>query len=468
MEKLITFRQMCERLSINEYQQFVDTTFGQDKHNQHMLSQILFHYFYQKLIHPYNAPNQPEQITIDTINETLLTIIENRPENCNSDDNYPEISDYEPDINALELVDIPHQTIQKIASYLPVKSYVSFERCNRFIFTTLRTPSMLLCLGGSMAAINISQTSLLVQSLRVHSRINELIVSPRNTNAIKHIERYKLNKLIIHSTLSSADFDYFLNNNTFNWNNIKYLYLYGYTRSWTESLVCSILNKCTTLSFLDFRQEEDDEDQFPHIPPFNKLRSIIHLTKLKGLSIDSYNECMDPLVALISDSIESLHLCFSFEMVFWNDDSIEFHHLKELHLTDPFPGRLNRFLNTAQKLERVSLVDELEQMYVEDDYMSIAESFRRLFQLQSLKYFHFECESLQIVKDIVDIFRISLIDLKKTTLKIHLVFGKAVIHTTDVISNLVAILDECCDDFMLIYQYQMQLRKLNQNCDTVK
>eukprot|EP01084_Bolivina_argentea_P041395 76363_1 len=131
MEELIRFRYQIDSLTDDAYNKF-STKIQQSRSS---FSTILFNHFKHQMEH--NQCNSATQINVYQVNEELKQIITSTKFKSNDIDKNNVIN--VPSQNNKNINNLSHDLIANIASYLPFSEHIEFEKCNRFIFVSIRS-----------------------------------------------------------------------------------------------------------------------------------------------------------------------------------------------------------------------------------------------------------------------------------------------------------------------------------------
>eukprot|EP01083_Nonionella_stella_P296750 1008000_1 len=106
---------------------------------------MIFNHLYQKFTKQtkQSTLDHLDGLQVDHINHEMFNIISQRESKGVEIDGTPDT--LPPPLNISDLTDV---LVQEIASFLPFKSYMKFQRCSRSIFYAANTPSTLYELEG--------------------------------------------------------------------------------------------------------------------------------------------------------------------------------------------------------------------------------------------------------------------------------------------------------------------------------
>eukprot|EP01083_Nonionella_stella_P065774 172614_1 len=129
MEQFIKFRLQADTLSLDEYRRFICNVL--DDSNLQEFSSMIFGHFHQKW--KKQTEEQPSNgLQMHHINHEISNIVSQRQMNETETDSEDDATnDKSPQPIRTDINHLTDVLIQKIASYLPFKSYSKFQSCCR-------------------------------------------------------------------------------------------------------------------------------------------------------------------------------------------------------------------------------------------------------------------------------------------------------------------------------------------------
>eukprot|EP01083_Nonionella_stella_P216425 777957_1 len=377
MEKLIQFRLLSSTLCLDEYRTLLSNVL--DENNMEEFSSMIFNYFHTKM-RKQTMEQASDAIEIDTMNQEITRIISQRNPNEFGDD-VQTVVPHDPDQQDTKLHEALSNAwftdgiIQKIASFLPFKSYSKFQCCCRSIFYAANNPSSLYELDPCLLekCINTDNERQIQLFMKRFERIRKLLVTQHVGQYIRLAKFNNLTHLRLNPTKDDAVV--YLSQNTFNWDSIEYLHM---TCGCDRNYSFEVIKRCTnvrTLVIHDFYYY-DMSKQFADLEWFNL--QCLHLTIMTRLDLTI-------MLKNISNNLQSLTI---WPMIGHKPKGLSFSNLVELELHGAAANDIISIVATATQLTHLKLFRHLMHCLAFADYSS---AFEKIFEIRSLEYCYIEC-----------------------------------------------------------------------------
>eukprot|EP01083_Nonionella_stella_P062558 162668_1 len=469
MEKLIQFRLLSSKLSLDEYRTAICNVVNDS--NMEEFSCMIFNHFYQKLRKP-DAEQILNELQINTINQEITNIISQRKLNQSAQLQHDETDDDESESHQpLNITDCADTLIQEIASFLSFRSYSHFECCCRSIFYAANSPCALYELPTTMNIqkyVNTEKRSDHEIQLRMKrfERVKVLTVTHQNNRYIALAQFRNVKHLDIEHRPSCSQVEQYLSNNTFNLETVTHLAV-------CSSASLEIIKRCTDLRILKLggrygfyhnSPRDDDDDDTSQLS--QQLANLKCLSKLQGLVWGS-GVRMDPRIVLknICNTLQSLSIDQSIQGDKHDMEGLTFDGLVELCLITPSSTNILPIIEKTKRLERLRLRllwDESGEPETESSY---ALAFGKIFELNTLQYLYIEYDNHTEISQLV-LWIESSFHTKRNILKLEIVTDQynpvAEIHKAmRTIWN--ALSTWCTSHFMLIWSFNTPQNVTNDN-----
>eukprot|EP01083_Nonionella_stella_P270372 915505_1 len=444
MEQLVKFRMQTSTLSLDEYRSFLFDVL--DESTMEEFSCMIFkHLHHKSKKHSKQINELPSNgLQINKINHVISTIVSQRndiqsdPDDEETDEAPPAAISPPPiKLNITNLTDV---LIQEIASFLPFKSYSTFQLCSRSIFYAANTPSTLYELDNNIDFETICKSDA-TSFMKRFARVQKLMVDSSNEKCIP-LTRYRNLK---HLCLRIMDIQSYLSQNVFTWNKIETLYL---DMDHDVGHVVEIVKRCQNLSSLIMIVEAGDLDDRSEIM-HHQLADLVSKSNIICLGMLHFDQTGARIVLQnICHKLKSLTIGSP-----ENVDGMTFDNLIELYLLSPEATVMSSIIKTTKHLKRLGMSITQSTMLTDNDFKL---AFGNIFDLDTLEYCHIRCleiKYLSLLTSLIetsfrkkrDRFKLKITGLVHGTVTLGVIHGMVlrIFHT---------LCNWCKCDFMLLVE----------------